>query len=256
MRVIAILCLFISSFFASVSYGQEVNLLFDKPVTPLMLDYTSTGCPGCGSWGKPNGQAIREIYGDKLNHMEVHIRFNDPMENELTNAFSENRPGRRFTPQFWVNNKQATLLTQEGYLDSVMTFRNVATLVGTWYQNPNVPAIDAKVLTKDQKIEVVYGARFYSETLKDQDYYLACYMLRDGVMHAQKGQNGKVIAHNNVLTETADQAFGQKIDPIENQDAILKASFTKSTDTKTAVMVVLWHKNGMTYEPINSLKVE
>lgn len=256
MKFLVVLSLSILSFFASVSYGQQADLLFDKAVTPLLLDYTSTGCPGCGSWGKPNGKAIMQMYGDKLNHMEVHIRFDDPMENELTNALSENRPGRRFTPQFWVNNKQATLLTQEGYLDSAMTFNNVSALIGQWYQNANVPAIDAEVLKKDNKIEVVYGARFYSETLKDQDYYLACYLVRDGLMHPQKGQNGKVIAHNNVLTKSADNAFGQKINPIENQDAILSASFDKPDKDKAAIMIVLWHKNGMTYEAINSLKVE
>lgn len=258
MKFLAVLSLCIlSSLFASVSHAQQADLLFDKAVTPLLLDYTSTGCPGCGSWGKPNSKAIMEMYGDKLNHMEVHIRFEDPMENELTNTLSENRPGRRFTPQFWVNNKQATLLTKEGYLDSTMTFNNVSALVGQWYQNVNVPAIDAEVLKKDNTIEVVYGARFYSETLKDQDYYLACYLVRDGVMYAQKGQNGKVIAHRNVLTKSADtNAFGQRIDPNENQDAILSASFEKPDENKAAIMIVLWHKNGMTYEAINSLKIE
>jgi hypothetical protein len=256
MKFLAVLSLCFSSLFATLGYAQQADLLFDKPVTPLLLEYSSTGCPGCGSWGKPKSEALRAIHGNKLNHLEVHIRFNDPMENELTKTISENRPGRRFTPQFWINNKQATTLTSEGYLDSTMTFRNAATIVNAWYENANVPSIDAEVLKKDDKIEVVYGARFYSETLKDQDYYLACYLVRDGVMHAQKGQNGKVIAHNSVLTASADNAFGKKIEPIENQDTLLKATFDKPSDVESAIMIVMWHKNGMTYEAINSLRVD
>jgi len=256
MKFLAILSLCLSSLFASVSFGQKADLLFDKAVTPLLIEYTSTGCPGCGSWGKPNSEVLRAIHVGKLNHLEVHIRFNDPMENELTRTFSENRPGRRFTPQFWINNEQATTLTSEGFLDSTMTFRNTDVLVNTWFQNANVPAIDAEVLTIGEKVVVVYGARFYSETLKDKDYYLACYLLRDGLMYPQKGMNGKVVAHNNVLTKSADSHFGKKIDMNLSQDVFLSASFDKEKDRKTAIMIVMWHKNGMNFEAVNSLRID
>jgi thioredoxin-related protein len=31
----------------------DKTLEYNKSLKPLIFEFTSTGCPGCGSWGKP-----------------------------------------------------------------------------------------------------------------------------------------------------------------------------------------------------------
>jgi hypothetical protein len=50
--------------------AQESAFAFDHPSTPVFFDYTSTGCPSCGRWGRPNAEALLDIHGEKVNHVK------------------------------------------------------------------------------------------------------------------------------------------------------------------------------------------
>ena len=74
---------------------------------PVFFDYTSTGCPGCGSWGAPTFENLSEEYQDKIVPIAVHIKYGDPMITSISTDIAANRDGQRYTPQLWVNSKNA-----------------------------------------------------------------------------------------------------------------------------------------------------
>ena len=54
----------------------EVNFVFDYK--GILLEFTSTGCPGCGSWGKPTFYSLADQNKDKVIPMAAHIKYGDP----------------------------------------------------------------------------------------------------------------------------------------------------------------------------------
>lgn len=238
--------------------AQEQSFAFDHPSTPVFFDYTSTGCPSCGRWGRPNSEAILALHGDKVNHVAVHIRFNDPMESPLTTTLGQNRPGRKFTPQFWVNAQQATYLNEEGYLDSTKTFDNAAAYIMNAYDTPDVPALDGVVSRSNGKIMVDYGVRFYEDTNMNASYFIGCYLMQDGVMAPQKGANPGNVAHNSVLTASTEGVYGKAIP----MSSVGVKTFSDELDASTVsgdksyVLLILWKKNGVQYDAVNSLKID
>ena len=77
---------------------------------PVFFDYTSTGCPGCVSWGAPTFEQIAKEQGESIVPIAVHIKYRDPMITDVSNAIAENRTGQRYTPQLWVNNTNGMVL--------------------------------------------------------------------------------------------------------------------------------------------------
>ncbi|MEN8697308.1 MAG: thioredoxin family protein, partial [Bacteroidia bacterium] len=64
---------------------------------PVLYKYTSTGCPGCGSWGAPTFEGIADELKNDIVPLAVHIKYGDPMITDISNEIADNRVGQRFT---------------------------------------------------------------------------------------------------------------------------------------------------------------
>ena len=85
--------------------------MLDTTQRPVLFDFTSTGCPGCGSWGKPTFNSFADEYENKIVPMAVHIKYGDSMITPISEAIANNRTGTFYTPQLWVNNKNGMVLS-------------------------------------------------------------------------------------------------------------------------------------------------
>lgn len=233
--------------------AQSGDLIYDHEPKGVMWEYTSTGCPGCGSWGKPKMDHLLTIIGDKVNHAAVHVRFGDPMENELTKTFYNNRPGRKYTPQFFLNEHACTTLTGQGFLDSTATFDKAVQFANEAY-GASVPLLDGVVTKEGNQLKVKYGVQSNMGGL--DGYNLAAYLLTSGLQYPQKGFRGSNPIHNNVIVSSADEQYGVPAQTTGNtfeREAIFDLSGLKG---QPSVLVVLWRKDGTYHFSSNSLRLE
>lgn len=238
---------------------QEQDLSFNHPATPVFLEFTSTGCPGCGRWGVPKSALLRNIHGDRINPAAIHIRFNDPMESDISVAIGKNRPGRRFTPQFWINNEHVTFINENNRLDSAVTFQQAESVILNEFNSKQLPKLDGSLSKDGSSLTIEYGVKL-NQTNSSDTYYLACYLMRDGVEAAQKGYEGQnPPIHNHVLTESiSGEPFGKPVDQLsENLIQMFEGRFNVADYKEpTYALLVLWRKNGGHYEAVNSLRLD
>ena len=80
--------------------GDKIALTFVKKTRPVFLEVTSTGCPGCGSWGKPTFKKVVNDFGSDITPLAVHIKYGDPFITTESQAIADNRHGSRYTPHY------------------------------------------------------------------------------------------------------------------------------------------------------------
>ena len=102
------------------SVETEISVKYENTNKAVLFEFTSTGCPGCGSWGKPTVAAVSTTHGSKVVPIAVHIKYNDPFLTDISQAIADNRTGSRWTPQLWVDNENATIINSSGYISSLL----------------------------------------------------------------------------------------------------------------------------------------
>jgi hypothetical protein len=175
------------------------------------------------------------------------------MENELTQAINENRPARKFTPQFWVNEQQTTLLVGSGQLDSNQTYDLTAQYIDA-FQATLLPKMDGKVTKEGSNLIVDYAVE--RTEISTQERFIACYLVQDGLNYPQSGSQGGSITHDNVLTATADQPFGLPLQPgqlgVQSYQVVFN---TNSYQGSTSIVLVLWEKVAGTYYSLGAVEL-
>jgi hypothetical protein len=222
---------------------------------PVFFDYTSTGCPGCGSWGAPTFERLAAELGDEIVPMAIHIKYGDPMITEASEAIAANRIGQRYTPQLWVNNSNGTVLNGNR-IDGAGSEKKLREDI-TAYQDQQVQiAIGVSTVINKNTLTVRYKTKAITELYGD--YYLGLYILEDGILYAQSNAATNPFEHNYVLRTSNNGGFGNLIaisdlglnnELDETFDFEIDASWDKNNLSATAI---IWKKNGNNYVAINA----
>lgn len=236
--------------------GDKQELTYTKQTRPVLLEVTSTGCPGCGSWGKPTFKKLVNDYGSKITPLAVHIKYGDPFITTESQAIADNRHGSRYTPQIWVAGENA-VITSGGSIQ-LESEQNARDLMDKGIE-VSQPAVAAAIKRGEGKLDVTYGLKFI-DMPSDGDYYLACYLTEDGISYNQASSASNPTIHNQVLRASASGAFGNSFTSTELTDNEInwQHSFDVSgyVAENTYVTVILWRKSGDRFVPVNGFVVK
>ncbi len=228
------------------------ELTYNKATMPVMLEFTSTGCPGCGSWGKPTFARVAADYTDKITPLAIHIKYGDPMITDESNAIGANRYCNFYTPQIWVADSNAVILN--GGSISGNSEMNMRRMLDISLQQTQ-PTLAAKVTREDGKLVVTYGVKFI-DIMPAGVYALACYLTEDGIKAQQTSSATNPATHNHVLRASASGAFGTSFTSADLTDSEKSWAHTFSLDSKynadnVYITLVLWKKEGTRYSAVN-----
>ncbi len=232
---------------------SSLNLKFEKSGKPILFEITSTGCPGCGGWGKPTFNEFIQKYPDQLAPIAVHIKYNDPMITVHSNAIDNNNYGQKYTPQIWVNDTNGVSLS----LNSINTTASVAKIEQLILNAKNsvVPKMDADFEISGTKLLVKYGVKINGE-LAAGDYYLSCFLMGNGLVYEQRNYANNPATHNDYIIDAAfDSTFGKHIN-YTGSGELLSEFLTdfdveaNAASNKYHVRLVLWRKLNNRYQPI------
>lgn len=231
--------------------GDKLTLTYTKKTRPILLEITSTGCSGCGSWGKPTFKKLITEFGADITPLAVHIKYGDPFITTASQAIADNRYGSRFTPQIWVNDANAVILSG-GYIQTESE-QNARDHINT-DKGIDQPAVTASIKKENGKLNVTYGAKFI-DLAASGDYAIACYLTEDGIAYKQAASASNPTIHNQVLRSAAKGSFGKEFtsSDLADNEISLQHSFDISSynEANVYVTIVLWRKSGSRYMPIN-----
>lgn len=253
---IILVLLFVSVTFSNKAVDEDIQI--EKKIRPLLIEYTSTGCPGCGGWGNPTFKQLSKQYDGKVSPMAAHIKYGDPMINKISEQLADNRSGRKYTPQIAVNRENAVVI--KGSIDHRASMKKVSRLVNQY------SAISAPYLGGETSIR---GDQLHFNSLIDLSSYsgnleeikIAVYLLENQLIHKQAGAEKSNEVHSHVIKAAfTKDAFGENLSQMTiNQAKQIKyqGSFdlkASETNPKNAeVTVVIWKKEEDGFSPINSL---
>jgi len=238
---------------------EDKTMHFDKTNRPLLLEYTSTGCPGCGSWGKPTFYQLAQEYSTQINALAIHIKYGDPMITAQSNLIAANRYGQNYTPQIWVNDTNIVVL--QGNINSAASVARAKEVIGINKKN-DVPALGG-ILTKitATQWQIQFGVQAQIEPL-DQSYHLACYLLESKIVHQQAGSASNPAEHNYVLRKSIGEVFGFSITELQAlsmNNYATQGEFILDENINPEnchLLLVLWQKQGNRFVATNSLRVD
>jgi thiol-disulfide isomerase/thioredoxin len=237
----------------------DKTIQYDKTNRPLLLEFTSTGCPGCGSWGKPTFYQLAQEYGDEINALAIHIKYGDPMITAQSNLIAGNRYGQNYTPQIWVNDTNIVVI--QGGINSAASIARAKEVIAINKKN-TVPALGG-ILTKTSanNWHIQFGVQAQNEPI-DESYHLACYLLESQIVHQQSGYANNPAQHNYVLRKSIGEVFGYSTAELQAQNTntyALAAEFVLDENIKpenSHVLLVLWQKQGNRFVATNSLRID
>jgi hypothetical protein len=209
----------------------------------VLFEFTSTGCPGCGSWGKPTVENMKAIHGDKVVPMAIHIKYNDIYITDVSQAIADNRVGSRWTPQLWMNNENTTIL-ENGYISGQKSMEAMNTEVDNKTQDANISLGGAvKLIGRD--FTGKYGLKLNKEAGKE--YYLSAYLMEENLMSDQQGSTNNPVLHHGVIRKAADGVWGKKIVANSSNQTFEYELTHDFSNANHYMAVVLWEKVGTRY---------
>lgn len=234
--------------------NNSVELVFEEVTSPIVFEFTSTGCPGCGQWGKGAFESIIES-NPEITPLAIHIKYGDVMITEHSTSIGANRHGILYTPQIWVNDSNAVIIQGSG-ISGQQSIQRASSLIAE-ASLLTTPALSAKLKRSEGKIEVDFGTKFINFQ-DDGEFYLSCFLTEDGIQQQQAGYTGNPATHNHVIRLAAGNTYGQAFSKadLKNNSLQWNHTFTLSEAFNPAncyVTLVLWRKIGNRYSALNGL---
>lgn len=264
MKIRIILLLTTISFFACSKTGNEpfvfdpINtkdsgLVFHNSLKPVLFDFTSTGCPGCGSWGKPTFNSLSKEYSENIVPIAVHIKYGDPMITAFSNEIAANRYGQIYTPQIWVNDTNGVQLVNNN-INPVASINTLKSLISN-SKSKDIAFAEGIILNKSsEKLEVKLGVKFKNNPVNG-DYYLSCYLLQDNILHNQSSSPTNPTTHNSVIVDAFNNTWGAKVELNPNNEFEYRHSFDlKQNGENMHLVSILWLKKGNRYVALGGFK--
>jgi hypothetical protein len=226
---------------------SSLNYVDDQKA--MMLFYSSTGCPGCGSWGSPTFEGLASQYPDDVIPLAVHIKYGDPMITAISEAMANNRTGQYYTPQIWVNNTNIMVLNT-GRIDGGASIDKAGTTITTSSSSEASAEIgNAYVMNKDQtKMQIKAGILAKGTLDTSAEYYLGSYILENKIIWKQASSTDDH-EHNYVIRSCTQDHFGEPVHFTNNKFESLKTM--ELTDywkkDELYVLTIIWKKVGNRY---------
>lgn len=232
---------------------NTTELQYNKKTSPVLLEYTSVYCGGCGSWGKPTFKEFVEQNKADVTPLAIHIKYGDPFITDISNGIGDNRYGQYYTPQIWVADSNAVTLSGGGII-SDRSKQNAARILAASKAMVQ-PSLSAKMQKEGNELKVDFGVKFIDVTA-DGEYALGCYLTEDGLEHYQVQYKDTVAIHDHVIRASNEGVFGKPFTEADlDSDKELKLSHTFDISNyvadNTYITLVIWKKTGNRYMPVN-----
>jgi len=232
------------------SVETEISVKYENTNKAVLFEFTSTGCPGCGSWGKPTVAAVSTTHGSKVVPIAVHIKYNDPFLTDISQAIADNRTGSRWTPQLWVDNENATIINSSGYIDGVASIAKMNESISGKIQDTDL-SLGAGFILEDKKITIKYGLKLTKAS--GEEYYLAAYLMENNLRNDQQGSLNNPVRHHSVIQDAAYGAWGKKVKATgEAQTVEFEHTFVHDASEDSYVTLVLWKRIGNRYTVVDA----
>jgi hypothetical protein len=221
---------------------EPLELVFTQNIKPVLIEYTSTGCPGCGSWGKPTFNKMINTHKEDITPLAIHIKYGDPMITAFSNEIAANRYGSFFTPQLWVNDSNAVIING-GYIQGAESEARMNTLINNYKVNsPNILG-DISYVKNDNQLKVRYGIKT-SESV--EDVFVSLFLQENGIENRQSGYTSNPATHDYVLRQAAfDKTFGDEVKL--NSKSFYELSNEMILDSENGsfqLLLMVWKKVG------------
>ncbi len=226
----------------------DTVLQYEKPAKPILFEYTSTGCPGCGSWGKPTFYSISNENKDKVVPLAIHIKYGDPMITSISEAIAANRYGSIYTPQIWLNDTNGVTLSG-GYINGQTSINYINAMIDNALSGSNA-LIDGRVIKRGNNSIYIKTGIKQSEVLLNGEYFLSCYLLNDSLIHHQTSYSSNPAIHNYVIRHAVDNnAWGKQIQFKDGKFEFQYEFINYDGDNLIYFVSVLWKKENNRYVP-------
>lgn len=188
--------------------GSNAGLVVEKKNRALLLDFSETWCPPCGSYGGPSFDSCMSLEGDNLTLMKVYgsstpSGLNSSISNGMASAY-----GVSGVPDFWVNGYE--LAPGGGVYSSIASNFNWVKGKATAFAADSVIAgvAMAKTIVGDS-MKIVSRVKFFKEQPAGVDYRLALYVVEEGIIANQQTSSGAVsnYEHNNLVRKSTGSTY-------------------------------------------------
>lgn len=185
------------------------NLSPQQQTWALCINYTGSWCSACGVWGE---QAMDDAVNEtKVVGMALKVPT-DPqaIPQALLTSFESDRPRHGSVPVFWVGDGSGN--------------QNPAYYCRKLHKLPCSIGIDARQEITNGTLSVYVKTKNFEAISNISDYYIAAYLLEDGLHYPQLGSSSSDPVHNFVLRKASsgDDYFGQQL----LKDGAANAEFT------------------------------
>ena len=235
---------------------NEAPLVQLKNTTkPVFFDFTSTGCPGCGSWGKPSFNSIISDFEDDIVPMAIHIKYGDKMITPVSEAIGSNRTGQFYTPQLWVNNSNGMQLSA-GRINSTGSVDRIKGLIETF--KTETPDIQVGVTESINDKELSVRVKTKANEDLDGEYFLGVYVMENGLSYNQSSSPANPTIHDHVIRTSNNGGFGNTLSSeslVANSEFDDVLTFNLEDDwnkENVYVTAIIWKKNGSIYTVVNA----
>ena len=234
---------------------EAPDVVLHESNKPVFFDYTSTGCPGCGSWGAPTFENLSKEYKDKIVPIAVHIKYGDPMITTTSTEIAANRVGQRYTPQLWVNSTNAMVLAGSS-INGTATLQNIRTQLDQYIAEDVQIAVGVSSASDEEQVKVNF--KHQAKTNLEGEYYVGIYLMENKIFAPQSSSASNPTEHNYVIRASKASSFGTKISAEHLEtDAVFEASHTFQIEESWQkenlfATIIVWKKEGDRYVVINA----
>ena len=264
--------------------GQQ-GLVVEQTQRSVLWYYTATWCPPCGSTGSPLFKQMTEANGsDELIAIDIHSSnssglvpgYIDPADGQPKVAVAmagqlvqQIRPNG-YIPQFTLNN--------EFQGNSSVNTGNVKSALESYNSNDPLAGVAAEASVDGNTITVKTKTKFFKDGA--DDYYISVLLLEkdivapqnvsgnmvndfahkqvlrasliDGEMYTQKGISVNPIISNVTANTEVEGEYSLNWEKAQLPDGFATWEFDKNN---TSAVVIVWKKNGQTYDTVNAIEV-
>ncbi len=222
----------------------------------LVMDITGTWCPPCGSYGIPGFNRAVSISNNNMIPLSVHS--SDALSCATGDELMKYAPfTSNSVPRITMGN--GLLFPAGVYSDTNATAgKIISALVDSAAGDVIIGTTISNKKSADGKLTFDVNSKFFTDATGD--YYMAVYILEDGVVSPQNKADGTIKkdqVHNHVLRGTANKTFGETW----ATGTIKVATETKKSYSVTIpatwnaanlhVAAVVWSKVGTKYYFVN-----
>lgn len=241
--------------------GGNAGLVVEKKNRALLVDFSETWCPPCGSSGGPGFDSCMSLEGGDLTLMKVYgsstpSSLNSSISNGMAGAY-----GVSGVPDFWVNGYE--LYPGGGVYSNVSAnFNWVKTKATAFAADSVIAGVAMSKTIVGDSMKIVSRVKFFKEQAAGIDYRLALYVVEAGIIASQQTNSGTVsnYEHNNLVRKcTASSYSGVQLNstaPIA-ADQVFDSTYTVALNPawdydNLKVIGVIWKGGSNPFKVVNS----